>query len=203
MTFVAQLRLEELAPYDVDGMLPARGLLAFFVHDEVTDAKAPEMYSAHAALYFPDAKNLERAALPAGFTDDPLRKPFATAALRFHTTYELPSINTHEAKALGKEAVALALPGSLELPLPSTLNQVLGHDLYRDNGDVPPRGTRPLFRCDSDRQADMNFGDAEEIAFRIRDEDLVAARFDRVKLWLPASWHEVFRRHALSCPFHD
>ncbi len=186
MTFVAQLRLEELAPFDADRELPTRGLLAFFVHDDVIDDNDPEMYSAHAVLYFPDAENLERASLPDGFSRDGLRRTFASADLRFHASYELPSINTHEAKALGKEAVALALPASLELPRPATLNQVLGYDDYRDNGDVPSKGTRPLFRCDSDRQADMNYGDAQDIAFRIKDADLAAGRFDRVELWFQA-----------------
>ncbi len=82
-----------------------------------------------------------------------------------------------------KEAEELELPESLEIPRPATLNQVLGYDDYRGYDAEPPKGTRPLFRCESDGQADLNFGDSQDIAFRIADADLAAARFDRVRLW--------------------
>jgi uncharacterized protein YwqG len=184
MTFIAQLRLEELAPFDVDGLLPKRGLLSFFLHDEMpAGSNAPLMYSKAAVLFFPDASALQRAAIPDGFVTDWPRKPLATASLAFHTTFGLPSDGTREARALGKEAVSLDLPGALELPTPATRNQVLGYDDYQGYDPEPPKGTRSLFRCESDSQADMNFGDSQDIAFRINDDDLAAARFDRVKLW--------------------
>ena len=187
MSFLAQFRCEELAPFDVEGKLPKRGLFAVFLHDELPDGvDEPEMYTAHAVLFFPDAKGLERAALPEDFDLGAGRTPLATAAVRFHTGFELPTLGTQDAKALGKEAESLELPESLDLPRPGTLNQLLGYDDYRGYDDEPPKGTRPLFRCDSDDQASMNFGDAQDIAFRIKDDDLAAARFERVKLWFQA-----------------
>ena len=187
MTFLAQFRCEELAPFDIEGKLPKHGLFAVFLHDELPDGvDEPEMYTAHEVLFFADAKRLERAALPEGFDLGAGRTPLATAAVRFHTSFELPTSGTRDAKALGKEAESLELPESLDLPRPDTLNQLLGYDDYRGYDDAPPKGTRPLFRCESDDQASMNFGDAQDIAFRIKDDDLAAARFERVKLWFQA-----------------
>ena len=48
MLFVAQLRLEDLAPYDPEALLPPRGLLSFFV----ADFEDPHV------IYLEDVKNL-------------------------------------------------------------------------------------------------------------------------------------------------
>jgi hypothetical protein len=57
---------------------------------------------------------------------------------------------------------------------------------YQGYDPPPAAGTRNLFRCESDEQAALNFGDAQDIAFRISDDDLRAQRFERAALWIQA-----------------
>jgi uncharacterized protein DUF1963 len=155
MTFVAQFRLDELGAYDVDRRLPERGLLAFFVHVD-----GPLPYSQHRVLYIPDAAKLARAA--------PERASLVTAALRFHTTFELPAPYT------GHEIIVD--PGVIPRKAPPPRSQLLGYDHHRGSDPLPAR-TSPVFRYDSDNK---------DVAFRIADDDLRTRRFDRTEIWLQA-----------------
>jgi uncharacterized protein YwqG len=69
--FVGQLRLEDLAPFDVHEKLPARGLLSFF-HGFLTNGQ----YDAEArVMYFPDAPRGLATLIPPGRRSGP--KPVA------------------------------------------------------------------------------------------------------------------------------
>jgi hypothetical protein len=82
MEFVGQLDLAELAPFDVDHLLPSRGVLSFFLRDDVTvDDRGDLMVLASRVLHFADATELApRKAPPAldpGFRTKPSALAFA------------------------------------------------------------------------------------------------------------------------------
>ncbi len=165
MTFIGQIRLEEVARLDLDRVLPHAGLLSFFLYDmsppDVADA--PQWYSRHRVMWTPDVSTLRRVDAPeelfAEWIARDRRGPAATAEVRFHVVFELPSHATTQTKLLGYDP----------------------DNVY----DVPfAPGTRNLFRCESDDQTALEFGDAQDIAFRISDEDLRARRFDKTTLSL-------------------
>jgi hypothetical protein len=170
MSFVAQLRLDEVAPFDRERELPDAGLLSFFVFDTCPlKAKAPRWYSRHLVLYTASVATLRRARTPPEvfvLRTRKDRRPSPTAACAFHVELDLPSRS------------------AVKLPRPATYTQLLGHDDHRGYDDPLPPGTRNLFRCESDDQADLNFGDAQDLAFRIADDDLRARRFDRATVWM-------------------
>lgn len=156
LTFIAQLRLDELRPFDPDHTLPERGLLSVFL-DENSYKEA--------RVFHLDASTFARAAVPKK------HHPYDLAAVRFHTAFELPG--PYDTQPLA----------SIALPLAKTRSQLLGWDGHAGYQKPLPANTRLLFRCESDRQANMNFGDAQDIHVRISDKDLAARRFDRVTVW--------------------
>ena len=75
LSFIAQFRLEEIAPFDLESVLPASGLLSFFsaiwpcgdVEDSTMHGDIGVISQTRGAwrvLYFDGAQNFERAALP-------------------------------------------------------------------------------------------------------------------------------------------
>jgi len=182
MSFVAQFRLDDLAAFDADHALPSEGVMSFFVFDALppkTKGPFELLCVAHAVLYFADASRLRRAGVPA----DLFYPPAATAAVKCHTTFQLPSPMTPDHTALGVGISSVRMPTPAWIGRSGSPSQLLGYDLYYGYDAPPEAGTRNLFRCTSDRQATLNFGDAQDIAFRIADDDLRARRFDRTQLW--------------------
>jgi len=181
MTFVAQFDLGELAPFDVDRALPKAGMLSFFVHDYLPKkVSEPETYSEHAVLFFPK-KELVRAPLPKDFGK---REPWLDATLAFETHVMMPS------PYCGHEIIvdpnALAAPAKKKTRTPRPAGLLLGYDCHFGYDHPLDGDTRPIFLCTSDPHSEMNYGDAQDISFRIRDDDLARARFDRATLWIQA-----------------
>jgi uncharacterized protein YwqG len=156
LTFLAQLRLDELRPFDPDHVFPERGLLSIFLDEHGYE---------EARVLHVDAPALARAAVPKK------HRPFDLATVRFHTAFELPGPNDTSPLA------------QVDLPRPKTRSQLLGWDGHFGYQKPLPANTRLLFRCESDQQANMNFGDAQDLHIRIADKDLAAGKLDRVTVW--------------------
>lgn len=176
MTFVGQLDLAEVAklPGPAWGkLLPARGLLSFFVHDS-----DPENYARKGAVIFTEAgAPLVRREVPATLATA-RRAPPASCRVELVPTLRLlhPSHRTvtHAMPHDLAEAYR-ALRPTIDLPLVSTL---LGHrDRY--DGEVK-RGYRLLLQVTSDLQAGFEWGDDDELAFFIADKALTAGDFGAV-----------------------
>lgn len=97
LAFLAQLRLSEVARQDIDGLLPAQGMIWFFYDLEGFPAgQAPQEKGGFRVLYDPDeGGRLERRRAPK-------RAPVLTGAARVRATPEptLPPEESHEAQVL-------------------------------------------------------------------------------------------------------
>lgn len=161
LMFVAQFALAEVGPFDVDGRLPRDGLLSFFVDEQVTTVRVLHV----------DAKGLVRAKAPKKYL------PISIAALRFHTTFQLPSPHT---------GVQIFVdPWAIRERRATNAGQLLGYDAHHGYDAPLPAQTSPLFRCES-VDTWLNFGDAQPISFRLTDEELAARRFETATLWWQA-----------------
>ncbi|MDQ3703090.1 MAG: YwqG family protein [Chloroflexota bacterium] len=115
MAFLVQVDLAATAPFDAEGVLPARGLLSFFyetdgepLYAELWGKPAPQRAEdyptrtdprAWRVCYFPDGSPpLRRRSLPAA-GDPSVRYP--ACAVRFSTQQTIPDPDTPEVVALG------------------------------------------------------------------------------------------------------
>ncbi|MFI5301639.1 MAG: DUF1963 domain-containing protein, partial [Polyangiales bacterium] len=161
MTFIGQFRLEDVAPHDIDHSLPESGLLSFFLYDSSPpDVAAPKWYSAHRVLYTRDVSTLRRVDAPeelyAKYITRQRRGPKATAAVTFRVGLQLPAPGTPD---------AAGVPGVSFGSKVTSRSWLLGYYVYEGYAAPPRAGTRNLFHCESDDQAALEFGDAQDIAF--------------------------------------
>ena len=80
-SFIAQIRLEDAHPYDVDGVLPAQGTLWFFYDaQQQTFGADPTDKGGWSVLFVEHSANLQRAIVPANF---PTTSQFQACTLSF------------------------------------------------------------------------------------------------------------------------
>ena len=175
MTFVAQLRLAEVAGLGVCPPLPSSGILAFFVADEALD-EAP---SAGAVRFIPDGAPLTRRDPPPTFQKHragrPARQPHPACRLSFAATAQLAAPSHPAAWSAGYAAVQARFahpPAHTLLGFPDGWQ-----------GDLTG-GLRQLLAVVPEPQAAMAWGDAQALWFRIRDADLAAGAFGEVAVQL-------------------
>lgn len=202
--FLGQVRLEEVAPLDPTGLLPARGLLCFF-HGGAEEAWGfdPNDRDTWAVLHV-DPAGARRRAAPNG------APVYGERGLRAASVLTLPDQWSEPLAALlaGADGAAVAAAvREFDSAEPRVRHQLLGwphegHDamvracrlasrgVYVGTGPVlatdDTQGAsegeewRLLLQLDSDDDAGMVWGDECRLCFWVPAEDLAAARFDRV-----------------------
>ena len=91
LAFLAQFNLEEIAPYDKDGMFPKKGMLSFFytlLEDDLMWGTEPEDKGSARVFYFEDVEGLK----PIDFPEDIYEGGKITEkAVKFKTALDYPS----------------------------------------------------------------------------------------------------------------
>ncbi|MBA2540392.1 MAG: DUF1963 domain-containing protein [Deltaproteobacteria bacterium] len=176
LAFVAQYRLDELAKFDLEGLLPKRGLLSVFAN------LVPfEGYGEQAKVfYYPDLKGLAPMASPD--PEDGRGTAIATAAPSVRLTLPPPDSSAVGSLKLGDEEreryhdeVWLATFGE-----ESDAHQLLGWPLQM-NEHAYTKGQQLLVQLASDDRIGLEIGDVETMYFHISEKKLKAAKFDDVR----------------------
>jgi hypothetical protein len=175
MTFVAQLRLADVAGLGVSPPLPSSGLLAFFVADEGLD-EAP---SVGAVRFFADGVALTRQDPPPSYQKHRVgrsaRQPHPACRLSFAATAQLAAPSHPAAPGAGYASVQARYahpPAHTLLGFPDGWQ-----------GDLTG-GLRQLLAVYPEPQAALAWGDEQALWFRIREADLAAGRFGDVAVQL-------------------
>lgn len=206
LAFLAQLRLDELAPYDVEKLLPASGMLYFF-NDTKNDWGGREIEGAWRVVYSeaqPD--ELKRTPLPKPLSET---GRFQEVPVRFEPRYTLP-FQDEELRLLAPELQLTQQQQSdyddlvyrlVEWEKGRPLHWMLGYhsaiqgaanvealqDLYALASDEAIARCQELvllLQLDSDDKAGMCWGDLGTLYFWIHRDDLATRCFERV--WMVA-----------------
>jgi len=191
LEFLAQLNLEELAPYDINSVLPPRGLLRFFMLNlaygweedgfrvEFYDGDLTELRKAEAPDFLTDLQTA-----PEDFNEDVIYREVALKATNGAQVgvleYGWNDRNTfYEVSNLVSSYITRAFDIDRDQ---GEDHQVLG--TVSRNALVPnPEEEETvvlLFSIDSCDHADMVFNDARTMYFFMNRADLIDRRFDRV-----------------------
>jgi hypothetical protein len=204
LSFVAQIALEEVAPFDTAHALPESGLLSFF-YDIREMFEEPEHDPAKVkALYTPTGTALQPHDVPDG------AEAFKSCPLTFFAETTIPFARTRAARSLDLSNDEFRRYSDLfgdwwtsqRKPVSDgEVHRLLGHpdaiqgDMTRrlvyglrekDLSETIPEleeeagHWRLLLQIDSDRAAGMMWGDLGRLFFWIRDDALAATRFDQV-----------------------
>jgi uncharacterized protein YwqG len=214
-SFVAQIDLAEIEPFDVDRVLPRRGLLSFFYDSEQrTWGFDPADRGSWAVTYTSNLDLLEPRPTP---DDVPEEGRFAAVALTPspETTYAPWELSEIDALGLTRDELAAYADVLGRLDEPSPFHRLLGHPepiqgdmqlecqlvshgLYcgDESGYDDPRAGhlqrgaadwRLLLQVDSDDDAQMMWGDAGRIYYWLARDALRAHRWDATWLILQCS----------------
>ncbi|MBQ8335017.1 MAG: DUF1963 domain-containing protein [Tidjanibacter sp.] len=163
LTFICQLRLEDVAPLDTEGALPREGMLWFFADLDyfLGDLEAPcegtgeWPEGSYKVIYSPHCNNL----------------------------------NTHKVCwADGESACMPAEQMEFEQTEPyDGGHKLLGYPLMDEWGDTADGELRLLLQVDSEDRWGLRFFDMGTLCFLIGAEDLAARRFDRAKVMMYSS----------------
>lgn len=167
LTFLAQIALREAAPHLPRGLLPASGLLSFFVGN---DPEGPAGYCERARVIFTPARaKLVRREVPDDFVD----QIYQAATVKFHAALRLPSPSNQRVTRLLKGDELRRYEEEVFDDSPA-LPQLLGHRNHGYDAEVPATA-QLLLQLTGDSQTGMQFGDCDLLAFYI-DEELLARR---------------------------
>ncbi|MBO0823759.1 MAG: DUF1963 domain-containing protein [Actinobacteria bacterium] len=200
LSFIAQVNLAEVAPYDLEAVLPKDGLLSFF-YEAVAQPWGfdPADHGSAAVLYTPPNAGTERRSHPAGLTSEGV---FPSIGLRSRAELTFAPWESFVVEALGMsrdEGFAYADTfGTGD----QTIHRLLGHPdpvqgdmqlecqlvtngLYCGNltGYRDPRAAglrdgaaqwRLLLQVDSQDEAGMMWGDLGRLYYWMRHSDLLA-----------------------------
>lgn len=206
LAFIAQIRLEEVAPYDVAHLLPSNGMLWFFYDaQQQTYGDDPASRGAWQVIYAPSAEGLQATPLPDAL---PPEARYTACALTFSTILTLPQDPSAERPGVPLsgpdqekyEAVLASYPQPAHhseprhqlLGYPDTLQddmrmecQLAAHGLPVDGSDPRTAALAPgaanwqlLFQVDSDAQAGMRWADAGMLYYWIERDALRQHQFE-------------------------
>jgi uncharacterized protein YwqG len=204
LAFLAQFRLDEIAPCDVANLLPSTGMLYFFYEaQEQPWGNEPEDEGAWRVFYYQELpNNLQRTPLPETLSED---SRFREIPVRFGTRYMLP-FDWSELGMLAPELELTDEEWDAYRELACRVAQVeegqpkhwmLGyHDSIQNAANTEALQTlfglswdeavaradelALLLHLDSDDAANMVWGDVGTLYFWIQYDDLAARRFDKV-----------------------
>ncbi|MDQ3334182.1 MAG: YwqG family protein [Myxococcota bacterium] len=172
LAFVGQIRLDEVAKFDLEGLLPKRGVIALFAQMRPVAGYGEKAKT----FYFPDAAKLS----PMSGPDDDDGRPEKIAIATPSLVLTLPTPDTDAAGSLGlnddehsryHDQVWLAhiVNGHQLLGWPSQMN----HYAYK--------GWELLAQVDSDDVMGLEIGDVETMRFHIAPKQLAAKQFGKVQ----------------------
>lgn len=210
-SFIAQMNLEQIKPYDSDNLLPDKGMLYFF-HDLEAEAYGydPKDKRGHTVLYFDgDLSGLTRTQPPKPLSDD---KRFDAAAVRFYCEENLPHFFSSPFQKLSQfsRSDSEAYWAIVDEETGSYFNKLLGHSdnmqgamesvcqlatngIYCDSSaHKDPRAEalekdccdwKLLMQIDSNDELGMMWGvNCGRLYLWIREQDLANRNFDNT--WL-------------------
>ena len=209
MAFVAQIRLDDAAPYDAEHLLPATGLLSFFYDAQQQTFGADPADRAGWRVVYDDGDRARLQRLPAPDAL-PAAARFTACALAFAGELTLPAQPTLDQPSLSLtadeqqhyEQLLAAFPSQADhaaihnrmLGYPETLQddmriqcQLVSHGVASGAND--PRAAQLaggaldwhlLLQLDSDEHAGMRWGDAGMLYYWIERDALQAKRFEDV-----------------------
>ena len=160
LTFICQLRCDELAPFDPEGLLPHEGMLYFFAALDYflgnLDGVCPGMGGWEApyfrVFYSPSCENLHQHTL---LYDDGSPAVLPAEEVRFSAVRKGEDCYTH----------------------------LLGYPFFEEvSGELP--GMVSLLQVDENDDWGLRFFDSGMINFMIDPKGLAARRFSAVKAWL-------------------
>lgn len=157
MTFICQIRLEDLSALDKDNLLPKTGMLYFFANMDYFLEESDELYD---GLGYWSEKN-------------------------FKVIYSPECNDLHTHKVLYSDGTPACLPAE-EMVFSQTESRDYGLKLlgkpYFD--EVPQRGYVNLLQIDEEDRWHLRFYDCGMVNFLIKKSDLLALNFDKVKLYM-------------------
>ena len=206
-SFVGQIRLADVQPYDAEKVLPASGLLSFFYNakqDTYGDA-AGDAGSWH-VFFIEDTAGLKRTPAPNNL---PAESQFKASSLAFSSQLtlspqpqlEVPGLPWTDAEQQRYDPIYAQFTNDPSDTSPR--DQLLGHPLTlqddmrvqcetasqgitdtTNSPDLPQKALRwqLLFQIDSDQRIGMQWASAGLLYYWITREDLQARKFDRT--WL-------------------
>ena len=196
MLFVAQLCLEDTAPHDRAGQLPATGLLSFFINAQFMTSdmvNEEERYDVCAVRFIQPGVELTRTPYPGDVAELEFLTPSESPCdLEFDKVEVLPAGESPFAHTLSEEAQegyydfmneyieCAVIYGDPGMYLTSWL---LGHCTYDDYIEATTLQDQHLLRVNSDFNAEFEWGDCDNLWFIMTAADLAARRFDRVRLY--------------------
>lgn len=158
MTFICQIRLNEIAQYDEEHLLPRKGMLYFFADLD----------------YF--LGDMEAPAEGLGF--------WPKESFKVIYTSEDKNFNTHitinedgEAACLCDEAICFKPTEDFDYG-----HKLLGMPFFEEIHEASPEYIS-LLQIDEDERWNLRFYDCGMLNFLIRKEDLAARRFDAARLY--------------------
>lgn len=206
MSFVAQINLSQMSPYDVGHLLPKTGLLLFFYDSNQQDSgsEATQRGQWQIIFYTGDPAKLQRTVAPATL---PAKGRFKSCALDGMTEFTLPldpsafGLMWDEADSNRYSDFMTTYPSPEDRK--TTHHRLLGYtDQIQDDMhtqvEIESRGLKSdqvsaditrnalhwqlLLQIDSDEKSGMNWANNGMLYFWIAEGDLKAQKFDNV--WL-------------------
>ena len=163
LTFVCQLRCEELAPLDARGLLPHMGLLSFFAAVDEYLGMEPADAACHAGI-----------------------GEWASEAFRVIWSPDLTRLETHT--ILDADGAPYGLPAEPITFAPAEAgaygHKVLGRPAYDEVAEQAGAGLLNLLQLDEEERWGRRFYDCGMLHFLIREEDLRARAWERVRCYM-------------------
>ena len=203
-SFVGQIRLADVQPYDVEHVLPASGLLSFFYNAKQDTYGVAGDAGSWRVFFTEDTANLKRATAPQNL---PAEGQFKASALAFSSQLtlspqpqlEVPGLPWTDADQQRYDPIYAQFTNDPNDKTPR--DQLLGHPLTLQDDmrlqcetasqnitDARPELTQKalrwqlLFQIDSDERIGMQWASAGLLYYWLAREDLAARNFDRA--WL-------------------
>lgn len=174
--FVAQLRLEELAPLDREGRLPRAGLLSFFARQDIRDGEHGDLSRLVSRVLFHERLG-DLGPVPA-----PSQVPERDrhAACDITATRELPLAPPSFARALGLVDDEGARYEKLyDEMVTSSGFGLLGHARAAYFRGLPQKGESLLLQCQSGGGTTFEWGDSSSIFFLLASAALARSDFTK------------------------
>jgi len=210
LSFIAQIRLDEVHRYDTNGLLPPQGMLWFFYDaSQQTFGDLPTDSGGWRVLFMDgDLSKLQQISAPAQL---PTESRFKACSIQFASEItltqqpelEIPHLNWSETEQKQYEALLSTFPAADDhakvhhrlLGFPDTIQDDMRMQCqFVSNGVTNPDDPRAaaltkgamdwqlLLQIDSDEQAGMRWGNSGMLYYWLKRTDLQARHFERA--WL-------------------
>ncbi|MER7333290.1 MULTISPECIES: YwqG family protein [unclassified Micromonospora] len=183
MCFVGQIHLPDVKPYDYHQVLPERGWLYFF--DSVVDGISQVHF------YEGDQESLQRTNLPDELEENIL-EIFDSCTLRFRPAWDLPGWRPEELDLDFKEHEYIGIDDIEFSGLYSKLREEVqgnrySHQMFGYCWSWDDVEDHLLLLVETDKNANMMWGDSGCMHYMIKPHQLAQKRFDQVESWMYSS----------------